>query len=49
MEIVRLINTDKELKILPSDAEEVQLFLEEHGTKHQFSVPYEHYQNRVEH
>ena len=57
--VVRLIIadlkfSDKELKILRSDAEEifnsseVQLFLEEHGIKHQFSVPYEHYQNRVE-
>ena len=45
---------DKELKILRSDAveifnsSEVQLFLEEHRIKHQFSVPYEHYQNRIE-
>ena len=59
VEIVRLIIADlkffdKELKILRSDAEEifnsseVQFFLEEHGIKDQFSVPYEHYQNRVE-
>ena len=45
---------DKELKILRSDAEEifnssdVQLFLSDQGIKHQYSVPYEHYQNRVE-
>ena len=42
------------MKILRSDAEEifnskdVQLFLDERGIKHQFSVPYEHNQNRVE-
>ena len=59
VEIVRLFIadlkfSDKELKILRSVAEEisnsseVQVFLEEHGIKHQFSVPYEHYQNRVE-
>ena len=59
MEIIRLILADlklfdKELKILRSDAEEIfnssdmQFFLEEHGIRHQFSVPYEHYQNRVE-
>ena len=45
---------DKCLKIVRSDAEEifnssdVLSFLEEHGIKHQTSVPYEHYQNRVE-
>ena len=39
---------------LRSDAEEifnssdVQLFLSEQGIKHQYSVSYEHYQNRVE-
>ena len=45
---------DKCLKIVRSDAEEifnssdVLSFLEEQGIKHQTSVPYEHYQNRVE-
>ena len=59
VEIVRQIIADlkfydKELKILRSDAEEifnssdVQLFLSDQGIKHQYSVPYEHYQNRVE-
>ena len=59
MEIVRQIIADlkfydKKLKILLSDAEEifnssdVQLFLSDQGIKHQYSVPYEHYQNRVE-
>ena len=59
MEIVRQIIADlkfydKKLKILRSDAEEifnasdVQLFLSDQGIKHQYSVPYEHYQNRVE-
>jgi hypothetical protein len=59
VEILRLVISDlrfhgKELKIVRSDAEEifnakeVQLFLEERGLKHQYSVPYAHYQNRVE-
>ena len=59
LEILRIVLSDlkffkKETKILRSDAKEifnssdVQLFLDERGIKHQFSVPYEHYQNRVE-
>ncbi len=59
VEILRLIISDlkffdKELKIVRSDAEEIfnsreiQFFLEERGLKHQYSVPYSHYQNRVE-
>ena len=47
VEIVRLFIADlkffdKELKILCSElnSSEVQLFLKEHGIKHQFSVPY---------
>ena len=30
------------------DSSDVQLFLSDQGIKHQYSVPYEHYQNRVE-
>ena len=45
---------DKSLKIVRSDAEEifaameVQTFLDKEGIRHQTSVPYAHYQNRVE-
>ena len=35
-------------KVIAQAGYELQLFLEEHGIKHQFSVPYEHHQNRVE-
>lgn len=59
VEILRLVVADllffeKRLRIVRSDAEEifnsreVQLFLDEQGIKHQYSVPYEHHQNRVE-
>jgi hypothetical protein len=59
VEILRIVISDlkfygKALKIVRSDAEEifnsreVQLFLEERDCKHQYSVPYAHYQNRVE-
>ena len=52
--IADLIFFGKSLKIVRTDAEEifssreVQNFLLEKGVKHQYSVPYEHYQNRVE-
>ena len=45
---------ERRLKIVRSDAEdvftaaEVQSFLDKEGVKHQTSVPYAHYQNRVE-
>ena len=59
VEILRIVIAElkffnKRLAIVRSDAEEifnsndVQLFLDNHGVKHQYSVPYEHYQNRVE-
>ena len=59
IEILRLVIADlkfygKQLKIVRTDAEEifnardVQLFLDEQGIKHQYSIPYAHYQNRVE-
>ena len=44
----------KALKVVRSDAEEifssreVISFLQSKGVKYQFSVPYQHYQNRVE-
>jgi hypothetical protein len=58
-EILRIIVTElkyyeRVLRIVRSDSEEifnsqeVQLFLDGEGIRHQTSVPYEHYQNRVE-
>ena len=50
----RVLFFDKVLKVVRSDAEEifssreVISFLQSKGVKSQFSVPYQHYQNRVE-
>ena len=52
--IADLLFYDKVLKVVRSDAEEifssreVISFLQNKGVKSQFSVPYQHYQNRVE-
>lgn len=54
MIMVELKFFEKKMKILRTDAEEifnsseVQTFLGQEGVRHQISVPYEHYQNRVE-
>ena len=59
IQILQLVISDliffgKSLKVVRSDAEEifssreVQDFLREKGVKHQYLVPYEHHQNRVE-
>ena len=59
LEILRVIIADlkffnRRLSIVRSDADDifssrdVQSFLNVQGIKHQYSVPFEHYQNRVE-